>query len=62
MGQTAAEEDVKGEVLHSGELFLRSWNGHVQAWAEFHFVLTHSEVFYHRIGHERSKAHRSSFT
>eukprot|EP00964_Phaeocystis_antarctica_P020197 scaffold11152_cov57-Phaeocystis_antarctica.AAC.2 len=20
------------EVLHSGELFLRSWNGHVEAW------------------------------
>ena len=27
--QPTAEDE---EVLHSGELFLRSWNGHVEAW------------------------------
>ena len=28
----------------------------IQAWTQFHFVLTRSEMFYHRIGHERSQA------
>jgi hypothetical protein len=50
------------EVLHSGELFLRSWNGHVEVWTQFHFVLTRSEIFYHQIGHRRSQAHSPVFT
>ena len=48
------------EVLYSGELSLRSWNGHVEAWLEFHFTLTGSEIFYHRIGHTRSQVRAPS--
>mgnify|MGYP004363053801 CR=1 FL=1 len=34
----------------------------MQAWTQFHFVLTRSEMFYHRIGHERSQARSPGFT